>query len=110
MSVAEECMDRGWEPLPALVGAVRGRERIVRPGESSITVTSVMGSEMSVRADEKFSGAETTRWLVVVMWVRARGSRGGRMELLAAVVDGPGSALCVSLVADLSICGEKDLS
>lgn len=95
-------MDSGWELLLILV---RGRERTARPGESSITVTSVTGSEMSVRADEKPSWAETARWAVV----RERGSRGGRTVLvpvLAAVVDGPGSALGLSL--PVSNCGEKD--
>ena len=64
-SVAEEST---WEPTPTLVDAVRGRApRTARPGVSSITVTSVTGSEMSVRADEKRSGAETVRWVKVAM-------------------------------------------
>lgn len=85
------------ETLPTRVGAVRGRARVVRPVVSSITVTSVTGSEMSVRADEP-SGAETMRRV-------ARESRGWRTALLGAVVDdGPGSAVCVSLVALSSNC------
>jgi hypothetical protein len=96
--------DSGWEMLPTLVGTVRERERIARPGVSSITVTSVTGSEMSVRTEEEPPGADTTRWVVV--WVSAR-----RTVLLAAVVDGPGSGLCVSLRMDLSSnCGKKNLA
>lgn len=92
------------EPLAALVGAVRGRGRVVRPGVSSITVTSVTGSEMSVRADDEPSGAETVRWVDDV----ARKSRGWRTVLLGAtVVDGPGTALDVSLVALSSNCAEE---
>jgi hypothetical protein len=100
-SVAEESV---CEPLAALVGAVRGRApaiaRVARPGVSSITVTSVTGSEISVRPDEP-EGAETMRCVDV-----ARESRGWRTAMLA-VVDGPGSALlfCVSLVALSSNCG-----
>ena len=55
---------------------------------------------MSVRADDEPSGAETVRWVDV--------ARGRRMALLgAAVVDGPGSALDVSLVALSSNCREE---
>ena len=112
MVVAGDSADGGWERLSTRVGAVRGRERMARPDESSITVTSVMGSEMSVRADEYFSGAETARWAVlVVMWEREPGWRGRRAVLLTTVIDGPGSGLCVSLRVGLSWnCGEKDLS
>lgn len=106
MVVAGVSGDSGWETLTALVGTVPERERIARPGVSSVTVTSVTGSERSVRADEEPSGADTARWTV---WVRVLGPCEGRTVLLATVIDGPGSGFCVSPRVSLN-CGEMDLS